>query len=76
MDYRAPARMRRRTTTKDGLEMIDEFLGIAGNVGETFLKSIPISLALAAVFTVLTFFSACNPGVPWWRKREDRKSVV
>jgi len=50
--------------------MIDEFLGIAGNVGETFLKSIPISLALAAVFTVLTFFSACNPGVPWWRKRD------
>ncbi|MGD0317872.1 MAG: sterol desaturase family protein [Xanthobacteraceae bacterium] len=30
----------------------------------------PISIALAAVFTILTSFSACNPGYPWWRKRE------
>ena len=34
------------------------------------MKSIPISLALAAVFTVLTQFWACNPGRPWWRKRD------
>jgi sterol desaturase/sphingolipid hydroxylase (fatty acid hydroxylase superfamily) len=50
--------------------MMQELLGFIANVGETFLKSIPISLALAAVFTVLTQFWACNPGVPWWRKRD------
>ena len=34
------------------------------------MKIVPVSIALAAVFTVLTFFWACNPGQPWWRKRE------
>jgi sterol desaturase/sphingolipid hydroxylase (fatty acid hydroxylase superfamily) len=38
------------------------------NGGETLAKNIPISLALAAAFTVLTAFWACNPGRPWWRK--------
>jgi sterol desaturase/sphingolipid hydroxylase (fatty acid hydroxylase superfamily) len=38
------------------------------SVGETFLKNVPISLGLAAVFTVLTYFSACNPGRHWWQK--------
>jgi hypothetical protein len=33
-----------------------------------FLKGVPISLALALLFTVLTWFWACNPGRPWWRK--------
>jgi len=27
-----------------------------------------MSLGLAAVFTILTWFWACNPGRPWWRK--------
>ena len=48
--------------------MNDEFLGIVANVGESFLKNVPISLAIAAVFTVLTSFWACNPGPAWWRK--------
>jgi sterol desaturase/sphingolipid hydroxylase (fatty acid hydroxylase superfamily) len=39
-------------------------------VGETFWKTVPISLALAAVFTVLTALWACNPGRPWWQKRD------
>ena len=39
-------------------------------VGETFWKVVPISLALAVVFTVLTAFWACNPGRPWWQKRD------
>jgi sterol desaturase/sphingolipid hydroxylase (fatty acid hydroxylase superfamily) len=34
------------------------------------MKNVPISLALAAVFTVLTSFWACNPGRPWWRKSD------
>jgi len=38
------------------------------NGGETLAKNLPISLALAVVFTVLTAFWACNPGRPWWRK--------
>jgi sterol desaturase/sphingolipid hydroxylase (fatty acid hydroxylase superfamily) len=48
--------------------MNQEFLGFVVNVGETFMKNVPISLGLAAVFTVLTTFWACNPGRPWWRK--------
>src|ERR1700675_3852245 len=47
-----------------GLELLAFFI----NVGETLTKNIWISLALAAVFTVLTSFWACNPGRPWWRK--------
>ena len=34
------------------------------------MKGLPISLALAGVFTVLTYFWACNPGRPWWHKRD------
>ncbi len=48
--------------------MGQELLGFIVDVGHTFLKNVPISLALAAVFTVLTSFWACNPGRPWWRK--------
>ena len=47
-----------------GLELIAFF----NSVGETLTKNLWISLALAAVFTVLTSFWACNPGRPWWRK--------
>jgi sterol desaturase/sphingolipid hydroxylase (fatty acid hydroxylase superfamily) len=50
--------------------MSQELLGFIADVGHTFLKIVPISLALAAVFTVLTAFWACNPGVPWWRKKD------
>ena len=47
-----------------------EFLAIIIGVGETFMKNVPISIALATVFTILTSFCACNPGYPWWRKRD------
>ncbi len=39
-------------------------------IGETIEKVVPITIALALVFTVLDHFWACNPGTPWWRKRE------
>ena len=39
-------------------------------VGETLLKNLPISIGLAALFTILTWFWACNPGKPWWHKRD------
>jgi sterol desaturase/sphingolipid hydroxylase (fatty acid hydroxylase superfamily) len=48
--------------------MNQEVWGFIINVGETFMKGVPISLALAVVFTLLTWFWACNPGCPWWRK--------
>jgi sterol desaturase/sphingolipid hydroxylase (fatty acid hydroxylase superfamily) len=50
--------------------MTQEFLAFFISLGQTFEKTIPISLALAAAFTVLTAFWACNPGQPWWRKRD------
>jgi len=50
--------------------MSQEILGFIADVGHTFLKVVPISLALAAVFTILTTFWACNPGVAWWRKKD------
>ena len=50
--------------------MLTELLSVLKVAGETVLKIIPISIALGVVFAVLTHWSACNPGRPWWRKRE------
>lgn len=44
--------------------------------GQTVLKIIPISIGLGIVFAVLTHWSACNPGKPWWRKREIATDVI
>ncbi|MEW6769643.1 MAG: sterol desaturase family protein [Pseudomonadota bacterium] len=38
--------------------------------GETILKIVPVTILLAAIFSVLSYFWACNPGNPWWRKKE------
>src|SRR5260221_2820999 len=38
--------------------------------GQTIANVVPITIVLALVFSVLTHFWACNPGTPWWRKRE------
>src|ERR1700693_5642858 len=45
-------------------------LEVVEMLGETIAKVVPITIALALVFSVLTHFWACNPGTPWWRKRE------
>ena len=45
------------------LEVVEMF-------GQTIAKVVPITIVLALVFSVLTHFWACNPGTPWWRKRE------
>ena len=45
------------------LEVVEMF-------GQTIVKVVPVTIALALVFSVLTHFWACNPGTPWWRKRE------
>ena len=50
--------------------MLAELLGVLKVAGETMLKLVPISIALGLVFAVLTHWSACNPGTPWWRKRD------
>jgi sterol desaturase/sphingolipid hydroxylase (fatty acid hydroxylase superfamily) len=50
--------------------MAYELLAAINEIGQTTLKLLPISIVLAAVFTVLTAWFACNPGRPWWRKRE------
>ena len=50
--------------------MFEEFVAVIHSMGVTVMKIVPVSIALGAVFTVLTFFWACNPGQPWWRKRE------
>ena len=39
-------------------------------MGQTMAKVVPITIALAVVFAVVSHFWACNPGEPWWRKRE------
>ena len=61
----------KRISKRRGDTMQQEFLAIIVSVGETFTKNVPISIALAAVFTILTSFWACNPGYPWWRKRNS-----
>ena len=39
-------------------------------LGQALAQVVPATIVLALVFTVLTHFWACNPGKPWWRKRE------
>lgn len=46
------------------------FLEVLQMLGETVLKVVPVTLVLALVFSVLSYFWACNPGSPWWRKKE------
>ena len=50
--------------------MLSELFAVLQVAGETLLKIVPISIALGIVFALLTHWSACNPGRPWWRKRE------
>src|SRR5207245_5631448 len=39
-------------------------------LGQTIARVVPVTIVLALVFSVLAHFWACNPGTPWWRKRE------
>src|ERR1700741_2714966 len=45
-------------------------LEVVEMLGQTIAKGVPITIVLAVVFSVLTHFWACNPGTPWWGKRE------
>ncbi len=50
--------------------MNQDLLAVAVTAGETISRGVPISIGLAAAFTVLTWFWACNPGRSWWHKRD------
>src|SRR6202035_5878494 len=50
--------------------MSNLLLEVVEMLGGTIAKVVPITIGLALVFSVLTHFWACNPGRPWWRKRE------
>lgn len=45
-------------------------------LGQTMVRVVPITIVLALLFSVLTHFWACNPGAPWWRKREIVTDLV
>jgi sterol desaturase/sphingolipid hydroxylase (fatty acid hydroxylase superfamily) len=47
--------------------MLLAFLSVAG---QTMLKIVPITIGMGIIFAALAHWSACNPGQPWWRKRE------
>ena len=56
--------------------MLAEIFSVIMEVGRTFVKVLPITVALGVVFAVLTHWSACNPGKPWWQKREIVTDVL
>ena len=45
-------------------------------LGQTIEEVVPITIALALVFTVLNHFWSCNPGASWWRRRELVTDIV
>jgi sterol desaturase/sphingolipid hydroxylase (fatty acid hydroxylase superfamily) len=63
-----PSRVSHQEARHMHASMSQELQSFIINFGQTLLKNLPISFGLAAVFTVLTYFWACNPGRPWWRK--------
>jgi len=56
--------------------MLAELMSVVEVAGQTLLKILPITIAMGIVFAVLTHWSACNPGKPWWRKREIVTDVL
>ena len=50
--------------------MFEEGFAVIHSIGVTLVKIVPVSIALGAAFTLLSFFFACNPGRPWWHKRD------
>ena len=50
--------------------ILDEVFAVIHSIGLTTMRLLPVLLVLGAVFAMLSYFSPCNPGKPWWRKRE------
>lgn len=43
---------------------------IVDMLGQTLAQVLPVAAGLGLLFSLLSHFWACNPGRPWWRKRE------
>jgi sterol desaturase/sphingolipid hydroxylase (fatty acid hydroxylase superfamily) len=56
--------------------MLLELFSVIEVAGQTMLKIVPITIGLGIVFAVLSRWSACNPGQPWWRKRDIATDVI
>lgn len=56
--------------------MFQDLIAAAYQLGLTMFQIVPVIIALALVFTVLNHFWACNPGKPWWRKKELVTDIV
>jgi sterol desaturase/sphingolipid hydroxylase (fatty acid hydroxylase superfamily) len=56
--------------------MLSELFSVVQVSGQTMIKLVPISIGLGVVFAALTHLSACNPGHPWWRKRELATDIL
>jgi len=50
--------------------MLEGLVAVIHAIGMAFLGLLPVSIALGLMFALLTFFWACNPGRPWWRKSD------
>jgi len=50
--------------------MLEDVVTILHGVGASILAIVPISIVVAAAFTLLSIGSRCNPGRPWWSKRD------
>jgi sterol desaturase/sphingolipid hydroxylase (fatty acid hydroxylase superfamily) len=50
--------------------MFEEIISVIHSMGVTVFKILPVFFILGVAFALLTFFWACNPGQPWWRKRD------
>ena len=44
--------------------MFEEAFAVVHSIGVTVVKMLPVSVALGAVFTLLSVIWACNPGRP------------
>jgi sterol desaturase/sphingolipid hydroxylase (fatty acid hydroxylase superfamily) len=64
------------TVQADTNFMLSELLSVVIIAGETMLKIVPITIGLGVVFAILSHWSACNPGLMWWRKREIVTDVL
>jgi sterol desaturase/sphingolipid hydroxylase (fatty acid hydroxylase superfamily) len=62
--------LRSQPALADCSTMFEEVLAVFHSIGVTVIKILPVSLALGVLFALLSFFWACNPGRPWWRKRD------
>ncbi len=56
--------------------MLVEFLSVLDVAGQTLLKLVPITIGLGIAFALLEQWAACNPGRPWWHKREILTDVT